>query len=156
MASRNSINAAARPQRLRSNANHGFHATTGGRPLRFGARETFPLDLRSMDLRRVGFGADCHFEWASLQQAHLERAFLATAHLERAFLFDAHLEGARLWKTHLEGTFLFDTHLERADLHDAIGLTSEELANAHIDDATRLPPDLTRPPAPPAPPTTTL
>ena len=52
--------------------------------------------------------------------------------------------GARLQEAQLQGTEFFETDLQGADLIDAIGLTSSQIEEAHTDDETRLPENLTK------------
>lgn len=105
-----------------------------------------------------------YLEDADLSGAHLQEARLSAAHLERVDFRDAHLEGARLGLacaeganfqaaylerayfvgTHLEGADLQAAHLEGADLTNAVSLTREQIAQATIDECTRLPDYLRR------------
>jgi hypothetical protein len=106
------------------------------------------LDLRNTDLRRADLG-EARLDRANLRAAHLERAYLKAAHLERARLGQAHLERADLRKARLEGAFIGAAHLkgadlreanlEGADLRKATGLTREQLAQAILDEKTKLP-----------------
>ncbi len=72
---------------------------------------------------------------ASLFEANLTDALLVRANLGGAYLRGADLTGANLRKAELAG----------ADLSSAEGLTQDQLEHAQGDEATELPPGLTRP-----------
>lgn len=76
---------------------------------------------------------------AYLPFARLQRAFLYEADLRGAMLYNADLRGAWLWKAHLHNTILEGAHLEGTDLTAAEGLTWEQLQQAHLDKATKIP-----------------
>ncbi len=86
---------------------------------------------RRLDLRGVNLSGAHHL--------------MMGAHLEGASLEGAHLEGAILIATHLRGASLKGAHLEGAVLSGAIGLTEEQLKEAHGDAYTRLPKGVARP-----------
>ncbi|WP_052398157.1 pentapeptide repeat-containing protein [Streptomyces sp. NRRL F-5123] len=88
-------------------------------------------DLRRADLRGV------EFHRSILNGADLRRANLAGARLA-----GVPLSGADLREAILVDADLGDADLSRADLRDASGLTAEQLAGAHLDAETRLPPEL--------------
>ena len=80
-----------------------------------------------------------HLEGAILIGAHMEGADFLLANLEGAFLPGAFLQGANLSLTNLNRAILMKAHLEGADLSTAIGLTTDQLSEAIIDEKTRLP-----------------
>jgi hypothetical protein len=80
-----------------------------------------------------------------LRQAVLKQANLWDAHLEGADLSGAHLEWANLRDAHLEWANLRDAHLEGADLRSALGVSADQLLDAHGDAATLLPEGIARP-----------
>jgi hypothetical protein len=90
--------------------------------------EEQPLDLHESALAT-----------AYLPFAKLQRAFLYEANLRGAMLYRANLRGAWLWKAQLHNTILEGAHLEGADLTAVEGLTWEQLQQANIDKATKLP-----------------
>jgi uncharacterized protein YjbI with pentapeptide repeats len=91
-----------------------------------------------------------------LQGANLRNARLAVAHAQRADFFGADLRGADLrWANltdatlnlaQLEGARLEGTLLAGADLGRAIGVTTEQLAAACLNEKTVRPKDLAGPP----------
>jgi len=95
-----------------------------------------PLDLSLTDLR-----------WAILDEADLRGAYLARADLREANLFRTKLSGADLWGAELTGANFLAAHLRGAelrgvDLSEALMLTWDQVKEAHINDDTKLPPDL--------------
>jgi Pentapeptide repeats (8 copies) len=131
----------------------------------FGDGETHPLDLRRTPLQ----GAD--LQGASLRGANLEGALLLRADLRGADLRGAHLQGAHLEETNLQGAglrgadlrgahlqqaklqlaFLQGAHLQGADLREA-NLTQDQVNTVCVDEDTKLPDGLTKPPPCPATP----
>ena len=87
----------------------------------------------TLDLHETSLAA------AYLPFARFGRAYLYEANLRGAMLYSADLRGAWLWKAHLHDAVLEDAHLEGADLTAAEGVTWEQLQQAHIDKATKLP-----------------
>ncbi len=85
---------------------------------------------------------DAHLDGASLGYARLEYAHLDHAHLDHASLYGAHLEGTTLNGADLDGAHLDEAWLNGADLSKTLGLTKEQIASAHGDAATKLPPKL--------------
>ena len=79
---------------------------------------------------------------ADLSEAHLSKADLTRANLTGAYLIRAKLGGADLSEAHLVGANLSEAHLSKAnlrgaDLHEARGVTPEQLAQAvNLEDAT--------------------
>ena len=113
----------------------------GRRKYNYSQGEKKCLDLTDTDLRL-----------ANLERAHLERALLHGANLQGTFLWGTHLEEAKLRRVEMKGATFGKTHMEGADLRDAIGLTWEQLADAIIDDKTKLPDYLKKqPPRPKRP-----
>ncbi|MGI5508613.1 pentapeptide repeat-containing protein [Streptomyces sp. CA-106131] len=88
-------------------------------------------DLRSADLR------GSRLQGAVLNFADLRQAALHGARLDGALLHRADLRGAGV-----SGAVLKGADLTGADLRNCDGLTEEQLADARIDDSTRLPPAL--------------
>ena len=72
-------------------------------------------------------------------QGEAKRLDLSGTDWRGATLRGAPLEGATLQGAHLEGADLTGSHLEGADLWEVTGLTREQLADAIIDEKTRLP-----------------
>ena len=79
---------------------------------------------------------------ANLSQADLTNAILDSARLIGADLSDAALRGARFRGTYLEGAMLAGADLEGADLRQALYLTQEQVDQALVGSATRLPESL--------------
>jgi hypothetical protein len=111
---------------------------------------TSPCPLRS-DIQ-AALNVLAHREWRhtetkrtiSLVNTDLRRAYLEGGHFEGAYLPDAHLEEANLDKAHfqradLTGVCLTGASLKGTDLTSAIGLTHNQLRDAHTDEKTRLP-----------------
>ena len=71
-------------------------------------------------------------EGASLWQASLRGADLSFAGLQRAKLDHADFSGANLHKADLAGASLWGAQLSGARLGDAVGLTDDQLKNAHL------------------------
>ncbi|MFF5296528.1 pentapeptide repeat-containing protein [Paractinoplanes globisporus] len=107
----------------------------------------------------------CHLNHSQLKNADLsgatfKMAFLPFADLRSAWLFRADLRGADLSGADLRGAHLrgadmspaqsqilqFRTDLRGADLSTAEDVTSPMVAGAIIDDRTKLPPGVARPP----------
>jgi hypothetical protein len=124
----------------------------------------FGLPRRPFNLFRANLSDQwlqgAHLEGANLMWANLKGAFLQRAHLEHAILEDAQLEGADLAWAQLEGANLIGghlrgahfvkanlkgAHLDFADLTEATGLTTKQLAEAYGDAETKLPPGVARP-----------
>lgn len=82
---------------------------------------------------------------ADLMGARLAGADLRGANLRGAYLIAADLSGADLRTADLIGADLRDTNLRGADLREAIFLTQPQLNAAQGDQATRIPPTVTRP-----------
>jgi hypothetical protein len=113
----------------------------GRRKYNYSQGEKKCLDLTDTDLRL-----------ANLDRAHLERALLHGANLQGTFLWGTHLEGTKLRRVEMNGAIFGKTHMEGADLREATGLTWEQLADAIIDDKTKLPDYLKKqPPRPKRP-----
>ena len=100
-------------------------------------------DLRSADLAGAVLTAAmlnyCQLEGADLQavdasEATWRGAFLAGARLNRANLY-----GCDLRNSDLTGATLLGTDLRVADLREALGVDSAELARAIVDQSTQLP-----------------
>jgi hypothetical protein len=124
----------------------------------YGKGETAHLDLHNTDLRGAKL-ADINLEEAILDEAHLDEAMFTEANIKNAYLngthlkgaliiasnlsgaslSESHLEGAIFASSNLEGAILYSAQLGGANLHDATGLTREQLAHATIDDKTQLP-----------------
>jgi hypothetical protein len=122
------------------------------------------LSLVKTDLRNA-YMVSGHLEDFIFAGAHIEGAQMASAHLERAVFSHAHIEGAWMRRAYLQGAVLDDAHLERADLSyadltgahfnnthlegtilsDVVGLTTEQLQHALIDETTVLPDYLLEP-----------
>ena len=81
--------------------------------------------LRGANLRHV------RMEGASLWQANLRDAGLSYAGLQRAKLDHADLSDANLHNSDLTGASLWGAQLSGARLEHAIGITDEQLKNAH-------------------------
>ena len=78
---------------------------------------------------------------ANLPQADLRGAVLRGADLQRANLTGADLRGADLEKARLLGAIL-----QEADLQEVKNLTQDQLNEACVNENTKLPPALTKPP----------
>jgi uncharacterized protein YjbI with pentapeptide repeats len=96
---------------------------------------------------------DAQMQSAHLMEAQLQRAVLIRAQFQHADLEDAHLEGAYLAAADLKHAKLKGTHLPGADLinyptgkpyQPVRGLTVSQLADAVIDEKTRLPDELSQ------------
>ena len=81
--------------------------------------------LRGANLRHA------KMEGASLWRANLRDADLSYAGLQRAKLDHADLSGANLHNADLTGASLWGALLSRARFENAIGITDEQLKNAH-------------------------
>ncbi|MET9253261.1 pentapeptide repeat-containing protein [Streptomyces sp. NPDC003717] len=138
------------------------------RGARFGHSSLVRCDLAAAQLQETSFAnADltgARLTGASLMDADFTSANLAGARLSMARLGCANLSGAVLARTdfraaNLTGAIavgarfsgsglryvdLSDVDLRSADLHEAEGLTAEQLCKAWIDDHTVLPSDLAR------------
>lgn len=99
----------------------------------------FKSEERPLDLHGTNLGK------AHLPFARLERAFLNDCNLQSALLVGAQLQGAWLARSVLRNANLDGANLENADLTEAVGLTSEQLRRARINEKTILPPSLPRP-----------
>lgn len=91
-------------------------------------------------LKRQGFRLDLHGAFirrAELNKVDLENANFAGADAKNASFRGSNFKGADLGGMDLEGA-----DLRGADLSDAKNLTVEQLAEAVIDETTKLPPDL--------------
>ena len=88
--------------------------------------------------RKIGPGAD-------LMGAQLSEQDLRGSNLRGACLIAADLSGADLRAVDLIGADLRDSNLSGADLSSSFFLTQSQLNSAKGDQATRLPPSLTRP-----------
>ncbi|RZS31193.1 pentapeptide repeat protein [Herbihabitans rhizosphaerae] len=80
---------------------------------------------------------------ANLAGAKLDGSTLINANLAGADLTAASLAGARLSGANLTDAVLADADLSEADLTKTIGLTTEQIASARVDDKTRIPAGLT-------------
>ena len=103
------------------------------------------LLLRTSKLVRAGVRGKKNHRGADLIGAKLRNADLRGANLRGAYLIGADLRGADLRLADLIGADLRDADLRGADLTDSIFLTQSQLTSARGDDATVLPPTLTRP-----------
>ncbi len=104
------------------------------------------LLLRTSELVRAKAGRKArNHRGADLMGARLRRADLRGANLRGAWLIAADLSGADLRGADLIGADLRDADLAGADLTDSVFLTQPQLNAAKGDDATKLPPALTRP-----------
>jgi hypothetical protein len=83
---------------------------------------------------------------ADLTRANLSGSYLPAARLSRADLSAADLRGADFTDTDFAGAVLLDADLRGTDLSRTRGLTGEQVAQAHTDHHTVLPPHLTDPP----------
>ncbi|WP_199512200.1 pentapeptide repeat-containing protein [Nucisporomicrobium flavum] len=100
--------------------------------------------LSGADLRRAELGG-ADLSRARLAFADLREADLDSANLSGASLGDARLDGASLGDARLDGAYL-----SGADLRDATGVTSQQLARTWLDGLTRFPAGVSAPaPAPP-------
>ena len=108
-------------------------------------------DLSTADLSGANLaGADLF--GADLSGANLADADLGGTNLTAALLNDADLRYADLANAELRSALLFGANLAEADLRhadlgEARGVTSESVRLACLDDDTKLPPEVARPPA---------
>ncbi|RBQ19534.1 pentapeptide repeat-containing protein [Spongiactinospora rosea] len=111
------------------------------------------LLLKASELARAGLAKrrgggrarGKRFRGADLAGADLRRADLRGASLRGAFLIGADLRGADLRSADLIGADLRGANLGGADLTGSLFLIQSQLDAAQGDQATRLPPALTRP-----------
>jgi uncharacterized protein YjbI with pentapeptide repeats len=100
--------------------------------------KAYQIVLARCDLRGANFsGSDLRN--AHFQETDMRFTLLRWADLRNAGLEEADLRGAVFVKTILKGAELIDANLCGADLTSAIGLTSEQVAEAIIDNETKLP-----------------
>lgn len=106
----------------------------------------FSLDLAGRNLARAKLSGrrltQARLGGADLTSAELAGADLTSADLRRAVLASADLRGASLAGADLTGADLKGADLKGADLGEALGLTSQQLEPAQIDELTSLPRDL--------------
>ncbi len=81
---------------------------------------------------------------ANLERADLNGARLSVADLMSANLTGADLRGADLWMSDMQDAILDGTDLRGANLTEVTGLTRQQLAQAIVDDETRLPSGLSK------------
>ncbi|WP_432933916.1 pentapeptide repeat-containing protein [Microbispora sp. CA-135349] len=104
------------------------------------------LLLRTSELVRASAGGRApEHRGADLIGARLRKADLRGANLRGAYLIGADLRGADLRAADLIGADLRGADLRGADLTGSVFLTQVQVNAARGDDATRLPPALTRP-----------
>lgn len=103
------------------------------------------LLLRASELARADIQQRKDFTRADLIGANLNGADLRGANLREAYLIAADLRNADLRMSDFIGADLRDTDLRGADLTGSIFLIQSQLEAAKGDDATKLPPALTRP-----------
>lgn len=103
------------------------------------------LLLRTSELVRAGVRHREDRRGADLIGADLRGADLSGANLRGAYLIGADLRGADLRLADLIGVDFRDADLRGADLTGSIFLVHAQLAAAHGDTDTLLPPSLTRP-----------
>jgi uncharacterized protein YjbI with pentapeptide repeats len=96
--------------------------------------------LRGVDLRRA------RLDSAEVQGASLQRARLDSASLRWTILDGATLTGASLVDTDVDGASLRNANLKGTDLSSVRNLTAAQLVDARIDESTRLPVGVPRPP----------
>tara|TARA_R110002073_G_scaffold326582_2_gene506561 strand:+ start:1713 stop:2342 length:630 start_codon:yes stop_codon:yes gene_type:complete len=96
-------------------------------------------DLRKCDIRKA------NFDNANLTGARLGKSNLAGATLRNADLSGADLEQVHLGGADLTGAKLTGAKLTQTDFETAIGLTSEQVAEAIGDKSTMLPKGMARP-----------
>jgi len=103
-------------------------------------------DLRGADLRGAGlsvaFSNGADFTGTDLREAYMVGAYFIEADFTGADLRGAGLIGAELDGANLSGANLRRANLNRASLSDVVGLTWEQIAEANIDETTKLPPEL--------------
>lgn len=103
-------------------------------------KDTYPvLDLSNTDLLGA-FLPYAHLEFTHFYKAHLDVTTFIETYLE-----GANFEGAHLKRTDFGGAHLEGAHFEGTDLSSAENLTQLQIDSAHGDEATILPPLLTRP-----------
>ncbi|WP_219532324.1 pentapeptide repeat-containing protein [Nonomuraea guangzhouensis] len=105
---------------------------------------------------RYAYLEAAHFPQAWIRYADLRDAWLSSARLreasfdgsrlDRADLSYADLEGADFSRADMTGTILKNANLKGANLRTARGLTHRQLAQAVVDEHTRLPATLARHP----------
>lgn len=105
-----------------------------------------PLTRTSVLARAAAGGRRVERRGADLVGAKLRGADLRGANLRGAYLIGADLRGADLRLADLIGADLRAADLRGADLRGSIFLTQFQVNAATGDDATRLPPALSRPP----------
>ncbi len=108
-------------------------------------REVNGLLLRASELERAEIQPQKDFTRADLIGANLKGADLRGANLREAYLIAADLRDADLRMADVIGADFRDTDLSGADLTGSIFLIQSQLDAAKGDDATKLPPSLTRP-----------
>jgi hypothetical protein len=96
------------------------------------------LDLRDTNLQRADLSF-ANLEGVFFSGVNLERAFFYETNLERGILYSANLKRIKFSNVKLYKGKIKNAHLEGADLTGAIGLTREQLAEAIIDENTKLP-----------------
>jgi len=83
-------------------------------------------------------------------KAQLQGAHLLAAQLQEATLVGAQLQGANLRYTDLRGANLERAQLQGATLAEVKNLTQDQVNMACVDEDTKLPEGLTKPPSCPA------
>ncbi|MEJ7631323.1 MAG: pentapeptide repeat-containing protein [Rubrobacteraceae bacterium] len=111
-------------------------------------------NLRGADLRRArleftnlsgAFLKGANLQAATLAGAELRLAELDEMKLQQAILVGADLWSAQLWGANLSGANLGAAKLHGAHLEGTVGLTQEQIDEAHGDEITELPNGLRRP-----------
>jgi hypothetical protein len=125
----------------------------GRRTWTYNNRKDQRLDLCGTDLRGARL-VEARLQGADFARARLQGARLVEAQLQGANLWKAQLQGADFARARLHGAFFVEAQLqeaklgeadfsgirlEGADLTNAIGLTWEQLKDAHLDGRTQLP-----------------
>jgi uncharacterized protein YjbI with pentapeptide repeats len=88
-------------------------------------------ELQRANLKQAGL-QHVNFQAANLQGANLQDAFLPDANLQDANLKQTNLYGAFLPGANLHGANLQQANLHHANLHNAIGLTDQQLQQAKL------------------------
>ena len=86
-----------------------------------------------------------HFEGAYLMHSHFDGAHLHGCNFEGADLSDAHFRGAGTDRARFQGANLLNANLHGTDFREAVGLSSDQVAQALGDDLTQLPDGVSRP-----------
>jgi hypothetical protein len=124
-----------------------------GTPLDLHKARLASTNLRGATLRRADLAeatlTSANLQSADLRETNLRRAKLTKATLTAASLRDADLTDADLHEATLDaditGATLINTDLRGTDLRSTIGLTSQQIKRAKVDDLTQLPPEVDNP-----------